>query len=106
ILSITCDNASNNNTMVAELTVLKPAFGGSSSHTQCFLHIINLIAKSLIQLLNTKKKDADATLNGVSEELSELAEMCKDMEGIETAGLPHDGEESELDDAAMENDGG
>ncbi|KIK77092.1 hypothetical protein PAXRUDRAFT_167828, partial [Paxillus rubicundulus Ve08.2h10] len=59
-----------------------------------------------IRLFDTKKKDADAMLNSVSEELSKLAEMCKDMEGIETAGLPHDGEESESDDAAMDNDGG
>ncbi|KAJ8596336.1 hypothetical protein M405DRAFT_726459, partial [Rhizopogon salebrosus TDB-379] len=48
ILSVTCDNALNNNVMVRELSYKVPAFGGVTSHTQCFLHTVNLVAKSLI----------------------------------------------------------
>ncbi|KAG1843067.1 hypothetical protein C8R48DRAFT_557081, partial [Suillus tomentosus] len=48
ILSVTCDNASNNNVMVENLAAEVPAFGGAASHTRCFLHMVNLVAKSLI----------------------------------------------------------
>ncbi|KAG2040739.1 hypothetical protein BDR03DRAFT_806750, partial [Suillus americanus] len=48
ILSVTADNAASNETMVAELAELIPHFSGPTSRTRCFLHIVNLVAKSLI----------------------------------------------------------
>ncbi|KAF9218604.1 hypothetical protein BS17DRAFT_661327, partial [Gyrodon lividus] len=48
ILSITCDNAANNNMMINRLGNHIPTFGGATSHTRCFLHIVNLVAKSFI----------------------------------------------------------
>ncbi|KAG2088738.1 uncharacterized protein F5147DRAFT_531761, partial [Suillus discolor] len=48
ILSVTCDNTLNNNIMVGGLEDLLPGFGGAASHTWCFLHTVNLIAKSLL----------------------------------------------------------
>ena len=48
ILSVTCDNALNNDIMIDELAMCVPVFGGSPCHTWCFLDIVNLIAKSLI----------------------------------------------------------
>ncbi|KAF9220057.1 hypothetical protein BS17DRAFT_648706, partial [Gyrodon lividus] len=52
ILGITCDNASNNDVMIQELTVLAGGFSGLAAHTCCFLHIINLISKSLLHQFN------------------------------------------------------
>ncbi|KAF8548495.1 hypothetical protein OG21DRAFT_1374013, partial [Imleria badia] len=52
ILSVTADNASNNDAMVHVLGELVPAFGGAPSQTRCFLHVVNLIAKSLIHQFN------------------------------------------------------
>ncbi|KAG2105394.1 hypothetical protein BD769DRAFT_1311636, partial [Suillus cothurnatus] len=52
ILSVTCDNASNNNIMVDKLEDLLPDFGGAVSHTWCFLHTVNLITKSLLREFN------------------------------------------------------
>ncbi|THH20278.1 hypothetical protein EW146_g1036 [Bondarzewia mesenterica] len=49
ILSITCDNASNNETMVAELSALLLNFSGEANWTRCFLHIVNLVTKSLLK---------------------------------------------------------
>ncbi|KAG1871907.1 hypothetical protein C8R48DRAFT_556663, partial [Suillus tomentosus] len=49
ILSVTCDNASNNDTMVNELSDLLEDFPGETNRTQCFLHIVNLVAKTLIR---------------------------------------------------------
>ncbi|KAG2085760.1 uncharacterized protein F5147DRAFT_527213, partial [Suillus discolor] len=48
MLSVTCNNASNNNMMVDKLVMLVPKFTGEASHTRCFLHTMNLVAKSLI----------------------------------------------------------
>ncbi|KAG1782402.1 hypothetical protein EV702DRAFT_925011, partial [Suillus placidus] len=49
MLSVTCDNTSNNNVMVDKLAMLVPEFAGEVSHTRCFLHTVNLVAKSLIR---------------------------------------------------------
>ncbi|KIK18569.1 hypothetical protein PISMIDRAFT_14278, partial [Pisolithus microcarpus 441] len=74
ILSITCDNASNNDAMIDELARNVPTFGGKASHTRCFLHIVNLMAKSLIRQFDIKK-DMDAIWDGSGErrELEDLA---------------------------------
>ena len=45
ILSLVCDNASNNDTMVKELEVLLPSFKGQRMHVRCFAHILNLVVK-------------------------------------------------------------
>ncbi|KAG2345635.1 hypothetical protein BDR05DRAFT_831788, partial [Suillus weaverae] len=49
ILSIACNNASNNTILVDNLETMLLEFGRAAAHTRCFLHIVNLIAKSLIQ---------------------------------------------------------
>ncbi|TDL29000.1 hypothetical protein BD410DRAFT_702115, partial [Rickenella mellea] len=49
ILSITCDNASPNDTMTTELADLIDAFPGDANRTRCFAHILNLVAKSVIR---------------------------------------------------------
>ncbi|KAF8546220.1 hypothetical protein OG21DRAFT_1380027, partial [Imleria badia] len=48
ILSVTCDSAANNDIMIRELAVLADGFAGPASHTRCFLHVVNLIAKSIL----------------------------------------------------------
>jgi len=56
ILSITCDNASNNDTMIEELAVLIDDFPGPANQTRCFLHILNLVVKSIIRQFDLPKK--------------------------------------------------
>ncbi|KAG1872023.1 hypothetical protein C8R48DRAFT_595815, partial [Suillus tomentosus] len=92
LLSITCDNVSNNNVMIDDLEALVPIFGGSMSHTRCFLHMVNLVAKSLIHEFDVMKKDADRVLDrgpalmdnkeDVMNELTELSTIidCKEVE--------------------------
>jgi hypothetical protein len=48
ILSLTCDNASNNDAMIAELEDLLPEFS-KANHTRCFLHVNNLVARTLVR---------------------------------------------------------
>ncbi|KAG6894809.1 hypothetical protein C0992_004561, partial [Termitomyces sp. T32_za158] len=63
ILSVTCDNASVNNVMIEELKDLLTAFLRPANQTQCFAHIVNLVAKSLLKLFDTLKKSAMASLD-------------------------------------------
>ncbi|TFK59204.1 hypothetical protein BDN72DRAFT_749728, partial [Pluteus cervinus] len=48
VLSVTLDNASPNDTMVEELEKTLFPFFKVLSRIRCFLHIINLVAKSLL----------------------------------------------------------
>ncbi|KAF8325139.1 hypothetical protein F5887DRAFT_826223, partial [Amanita rubescens] len=48
ILSITCDNATNNDVMVAKLERLLPDYS-PLDRSRCFLHVVNLIAKSIVK---------------------------------------------------------
>jgi hypothetical protein len=73
IISVTCDNASNNDTMVEALKDLLVVFPGESNRTRCFDHIINLIAKSIIRQFDVSKatgKSPDEALPRVLQELT------------------------------------
>lgn len=67
---MTCDNASNNDAMIQELGRVVPSFAGFAGHTRCFLHIVNLVAKSLI-----RQFDAKTAIEGDTE----LAEWAKEL---------------------------
>jgi len=61
--------------MIAELEMLLPEFAGSASHTCCFLHIVNLVAKSLIHQFNVKKMTVEGD--------HELADLQRELEDEE-----------------------
>lgn len=105
MLSVTCDNASNNNVMVDELADLLPNFGGRASHTRCFLHTVNLIAKSLLREFDVTKKNAAAALDnvpgddddGIVNELADLsADSERDLEESHVVGEYNVGEDDDL----------
>ncbi|KAE9392908.1 hypothetical protein BT96DRAFT_753763, partial [Gymnopus androsaceus JB14] len=52
VVSITCNNATSNDSMVAELVFDLPSFEGEQDQTRCFTHIINLVAKSLLKMFD------------------------------------------------------
>lgn len=58
--------------MITELTKILPKFS-EVSHTQCFLHIINLVAKSTIKQFDIPKKWEDEHLDEAEQELCNLA---------------------------------
>jgi hypothetical protein len=78
ILSVTCDNASNNDTMIEHLATLVDSFPGASNQTRCFTHILNLVAKSVLRQFDMPKKkkgdDSDSELDDASRVLAALAE--------------------------------
>ena len=61
--------------MIEELQVCVPEFAGSVSHTCCFLHIVNLIAKLLLRQFDAKKMMVEG-----DRELAELRRELADEE--------------------------
>lgn len=54
VLSITCDNASNKDVMIDRLETLLPDFS-KVNHTRCFLHVNNLVARTLVRQFDVPK---------------------------------------------------
>ncbi len=66
VIAIACDNASNNDTMVTQLSKDIPAFQGATMRVQCFAHILNLVVKSVLHVF---EQGDNALLSGVWEDL-------------------------------------
>lgn len=58
--------------MIAELAKILPNFS-EVGHTRCFLHIVNLVAKSVIRQFDVQKKRDDEHLDEAEQELRDLA---------------------------------
>lgn len=84
--------------MVDHLNVLLEAFGGSFARTRCFLHILNLTAKSLLKQFDVK---AVQDVEQVDEDVRRLLELAReiDTEEKEAAANP------EVDEGMDEGDG-
>ena len=95
ILGMTCDSASNNDAMIRELEMLTPTFAGFASHTCCFLHVVNLIAKSLI-----RQFDAKTMIEGNAE----LTEWAKGLAEEQDEFQKGDGDNANNDDNDKEAD--
>jgi hypothetical protein len=83
VLSITCDNGLCNDTMIDELVDLLASFQGKANQTRCFLHIISLVAKSVIRQFDVAKGKVSEALGEAEEVLHALAEGI-DLEDLET----------------------
>ena len=71
--------------MIHELSSKVLEFGGPTMHTRCFLHTVNLVAKSSIREFNVKKPEADQALlvhDDVDSELEELSTEMEDEAGV------------------------
>ena len=108
ILSITCDNASNNDTMVSELEKLLEVFPGESNCTRCFDHIVNLIAKSVIRQFDTPTGKGNEAFNDVLRELMvsagdlERGELV--MRAGESCGSEVDSDDDDMDSLVDEQE--
>ena len=79
---MTCDNAKNNDVMIQELETLTPEFAGFASHTRCFLHIVNLVAKSMLRQFDAKKVTIkrDSEMAALADELAEEEAIADEIE--------------------------
>jgi hypothetical protein len=75
ILSVTCDNASNNDTMMEELNDLLIGFS-SLNRTRCFAHILNLVAKALLKQFDVKSEEK----NDLNDDERSLLDMAANIE--------------------------
>ena len=73
-MSITLDNASVNNVLIQELEHMVEGFPGEANQTRCFNHILSLVAKSIVQMFDVPKNNADGELSGDEALLQTLAE--------------------------------
>ncbi|KIK31982.1 hypothetical protein CY34DRAFT_36103, partial [Suillus luteus UH-Slu-Lm8-n1] len=105
MLSVTCNNASNNNVMVDKLEILVPECVGEASHTRCFLHTVNLAAKSLIREFDVLKKDAEHALNESADTEDGEDKLIELSDDIEREDRETDAQYSEDDDPQDNNDG-
>ena len=81
ILSVTCDNASLNDTMIDTLAEELPTFPGGANRTRCFTHILNLVVKVILRQFDGVKDQADEMLEEASHALDDIAGDIKGVEG-------------------------
>jgi hypothetical protein len=96
ILSITCDNASCNDSMVKELDTddnLLPGYGGETNRTRCFDHVINLTARTVTKVFDAPKSKKEGILDDAEKELADLVEGL-DLEELMTR-MEQDGGEAD-----------
>jgi hypothetical protein len=89
--------------MIEELSHLIDDFPGPANQTRCFLHILNLVVKSIIRQFDLPKSkkttdsdDDDDDMNEATEELLKLAGDIDLEEGI-TANAGDEGDATEDD---------
>jgi hypothetical protein len=85
ILGITCDNATNNDKMIQELSDLLENFPGAANQTRCFTHILNLVVKSVLKQFDSPKKKTRDSLqdDGANERLDEPEDIDDEELGPE-----------------------
>ena len=66
--------------MTLELADHLAHFGSKAAWTQCFLHIINLVAKMLIKQFNLPKRRGDTSWQNLDDKLAQLAQLAEDTE--------------------------
>jgi hypothetical protein len=98
ILSITADNASSNDTLTTELADLVAHFGGPTSRTRCFLHVINLVAKSLIKQFDLPKDIATDALQSPNSEMARDASSKNEATIAENGDGDPDAEDADNED--------
>ena len=91
ILNITLDNASNNDTMVEELELSLEDFS-VANRTHCFMHIVNLIAKSFLKQFDAKKRCGKVNNDDV-----DLDQLVTEVE-LDKSQAVNEGEDKEEDD--------
>ncbi|PIL28879.1 hypothetical protein GSI_08925 [Ganoderma sinense ZZ0214-1] len=83
VLSITLDNASNNNKMVDHLARILAAFEGEYHHTRCFAHVTQLVARGFVgqfEVKGVKGEDVDGLVDDDVHALLKLAENMDEEE--------------------------
>lgn len=103
LLSVTCDNAANNNTMIEHLSTLVDNFPGAPNQTRCFTHILNLVAKSVLRQFDVAKKSGPVDSEQLDEATKELALLAQELD-LGPDGANDDENDDNDDEGDEEND--
>ena len=103
ILGITCDNASNNDKMIENLADLIEHFPSAANQIRCFVHILNLAAKSILQQFDVQKKTVGDESMDFNDARTVLDALALELEGNGML-APVDSVEGELDDSGIDDD--
>src|SRR6266850_1673697 len=107
ILGITGDNASNNDTMIQYLSDALDEFPGPANQTWCFMHTINLIAKSILKPFDVRKTKDAREFNDIAQALADSAEGQHDPEECmeqETGNNREEGNEEDEEEGEEDNE--
>ena len=74
ILSITGNNASNNDTIIQYLGDALNEFPGPANQTQCFVHTVNLVAKAILKPFDVQRTKDINEFNNVIQTLANTFE--------------------------------
>jgi hypothetical protein len=84
--------------MIEHLATLVEQFPGVANQTRCFVHILNLVAKSILCQFDTPKKTSDDDLPGLNHVLEALAALTQELEDSVAQVDDDIGEGDEIDD--------
>ncbi|OJT11999.1 hypothetical protein TRAPUB_11453 [Trametes pubescens] len=101
ILSVTANNVMSNDTMTEQLGVLLDTFNGNFSRTRCFLHILNLVAKSMLHQFDVK---AVGDVEEGNEDVRALLELARELEAEELETMQERQQEQGESESVEEND--
>ena len=104
LLSITCDNASNNDKMIERLSILVENFPGPANQTRCFMHILNLVAKSILHQFDMAKK-LEGDPDNSDDAMRELTALAQELD-LGPNGNNDDGDDGVDDDNDDDDDDG
>ncbi|PIL33222.1 hypothetical protein GSI_04672 [Ganoderma sinense ZZ0214-1] len=106
MLGVTCDNASNNDTMVSAMTEDErlPSFDGHRARVRCFLHVLSLIVKTLLKQFDGRPDPEKAVMEEADRVLLNLLEGLQGYDSViedDAEGEEDDPDDDEVD--AMED---
>ena len=77
-MGITADNTSPNDVMVDELVDILLKFSGQANNCHFFLHIVNLVAKTLLKEFDVPTKDAESALDDAEREKESFLNLLQE----------------------------
>ncbi|KAJ2911793.1 hypothetical protein MD484_g8620, partial [Candolleomyces efflorescens] len=99
LLSVTCDNASSNDTMIDEIAKLVLGYPGAANRVRCLAHVVNLVVKIILRQFDTRRKPktTEKASKGVKPKKRSKGEENEEAEGEEDEVA----EESDVDDESQ-----
>lgn len=69
--------------MIEHIAKLVPSFGGAKDHTRCFLHVLNLVVKSIMRPFDLREgREVNVAVDAANTALLELAGNIEEEEAI------------------------